>query len=235
MQRSQWLRDQRRLAEEQENTIFAPIYDQNWGAIDPSHQDFLGKFLAQCPAKSTVLDAACGTGKYWALILASGRAVLGIDQAQEMLNRAKAKFPDVRVQKLGLQEMSFEREFDAIICVDAMEMVCPEDWPVVLRNFHRALKPNGHLYFTVERADDAEIQAAFEKGRQMDLPLVQGEWAHEGGYHYYPSIDQVKTWISEAGFTLLDETVAAFADTIMPDVDSGVSGGYGYHHFIVSK
>ena len=235
MERSQWLREQRRLAEEQENTLFAPIYDQNWGAIDRSHQDFLSKFLAQCPAKSTVLDAACGTGKYWQLILASGRAVLGIDQAQEMLNRAKAKFPDVPVQKLGLQEMSFESAFDAIICVDAMEMICPEDWPVVLRNFHRALRPNGHLYFTVELADDAEIQAAFEKGRQMGLPVVHGEWAQEGGYHYYPSIDQVKSWISEAGFTLLDETAAAFADTIKPDADSGVTGGYGYHHFIVGK
>jgi ubiquinone/menaquinone biosynthesis C-methylase UbiE len=150
------------------NTLFAPIYDQNWGAsIAPSHAEFIGKFLAQCPPGCTVLDAACGTGKYWPLILASGRRVSGIDQSQEMLNRAQAKFPDVPVRKLGLQEFSDAGACDALICVDAMENIFPEDWPVVLGNFYRALRPGGLLYFTVELADPDETQAAFEKGQAV--------------------------------------------------------------------
>jgi hypothetical protein len=96
-----------------------------------------------------------------------------------------------------------------------MENIFPEDWPVVLRNFYRALRPNGLLYFTVELADDDEIQAAFETGQQMGLPIVHGEWAHEGGYHYYPSIARVKSWVSEAQLTILD----------------GITGD-GYYHFI---
>jgi hypothetical protein len=31
------------------------------------------------------------------------------------------------------------------MCVDAMENVFPEDWPQVLANLRRALRPGGHL------------------------------------------------------------------------------------------
>jgi ubiquinone/menaquinone biosynthesis C-methylase UbiE len=85
-----------------------------------------------------VLDAACGTGKYWSLILDSGRSVVGIDQSQQMLLRAKDKFPNQRTEKMGLQEIDFIEAFEGIICVHAMEFIAPEDWPPVLNNFSRA-------------------------------------------------------------------------------------------------
>jgi SAM-dependent methyltransferase len=219
MERHEFLKEKRRRAEERMNTLFALIYDEQWGAhIEPSHRDFIGKFLALCPPGCTVLDAACGTGKYWPLILASGRRVIGIDLAQEMLKHAQAKFLDVPVRKLGLQELSDENAFDAILCMDAMENICPEDWPVVLRNFYRALRPQGLLYFTVELAEAQATQEAFEQGQRLGLPVVYGEWAHEGGYHYYPAIAQVKRWVAGAGLVILDETV-----------------GDEYHHFIVRR
>jgi hypothetical protein len=34
---------------------------------------------------------------------------------------------------------------------------------------------------------------------------VYGEWALEGGYHYYPEIPQVKEWLSQTGFHLAAE------------------------------
>ena len=136
MERREFLNEKRLAAEERMNTLFAPIYDEQWGArIETTHHNFIAKFLAQCPPGCTVLDAACGTGKYWPLILDSGRGIVGIDQSQEMLKRAQTKFPDVSVRKLGLQELSDENAFKAIICMDAMENIFPEDWPVVLLNF----------------------------------------------------------------------------------------------------
>jgi SAM-dependent methyltransferase len=219
MDRQEFLKEKRRLAEERMNTLFAPSYDDQWGAyINPSHGEFLHKFLALCPPDCTVLDAACGTGKYWPLIRDSGRTVAGFDQSVEMLKRAQAKFPEVPVRKLGLQDLPDENVFDAIICMDAMENICPEDWPVVLGNFYRALRPHGLLYFTVELAEPQTTQVAFERGRQLGLPVVYGEWVHEGGYHYYPAIAQVKSWVAATHMSILDETV-----------------GDEYHHFIVRR
>ena len=219
IERTTWLKEKRRLAEECMDTLFAPIYDDNWGSyINDTHRAFLNHLLDACPPGCTILDAACGTGKYWPIILASGRAIYGIDQSQQMLLKAQAKFPGVTVEKLGMQEMRFVEAFDGIICVDAMEFVFPEDWPVVLENFRRALKPAGRLYFTVELLDEEEIRAAFSAGQQLGLPLVEGEHAHEGGYHYYPPIAQIRRWTHDARFDILEEAV-----------------GDGCHHFLVRK
>jgi len=190
------------MTEVRMDTLFAGDYDEHWGYIDPTHRDMLNQFLNLCPPHCTILDAACGTGKYWSIILASGRSVVGIDQSQQMLLKAQAKHPNVQVEKLGLQEMRFTGAFDGIICVDAMEFVFPEDWPLVLANFHRALKINGHLYFTVEITSEEELHSAFIAGKQQGLPLVEGELAHEGGYHYYPSIEQVRQWTQEGQFDI---------------------------------
>ena len=219
MDRFAWLREKRRLTEERMDTLFAPIYDADWGvSIAPAHQRFFVRFLGLCPAGALILDAACGTGKYWPLILASGRTVLGIDQSQEMLKRAHAKNPEVATEKVGLQEMSYQEAFAGACCMDAMEFIFPEDWLLVLSNLHRALLPGGPLYFTVEIADEQAIAQAFAAGQEMGLPVVYGEWAHEGGYHYYPRIEQVRAWIDQANFELIDEA----------EDDE-------YHHFLVHK
>jgi cyclopropane fatty-acyl-phospholipid synthase-like methyltransferase len=228
MDRAAWLKAQRRKAEEQEDTIYAPIYDEQWGAIAPTHQQWLDRFLALCPPHGHILDAACGTGKYWPLILASGRTVFGIDQSRGMLARASAKFPDVPSAKVGLQEMRYRQAFDGALCIDALEMVCPEDWPGVLTKLYGALRPTGYVYFTVEIATAQDLENAFAEGQRAGLPVVYGEWAQEGGYHdvwaqegfyhYYPPIVQVKEWVRRAQFRLLDDTA-----------------GQEYHHFLVQK
>lgn len=219
MDRSEWLKERRRVGEERYDTIWAPIYDDNWGGwIGPTHQECIQKFLDLSPPQATILDAACGTGKYWPLILAGGRQVWGMDQSQGMLDRATAKFPDVPVEKVGLQEMEYQEAFEGAICMDAMENVFPEDWPVVLHNLYRALKPQGYLHFTVEIAAEEEIQKAFAAGQELGLPIVYGEWVSEGGYHYYPQIEQVRGWIEQARFRLVAEAV-----------------GDDYHHFLVQR
>ncbi len=219
MNRTEWLQEKKRSTIDRYNTLYAPIYDENWGGeVDSSHQLFIEKFLSLCPPAGSILDAACGTGRYWPAILASGRTVFGIDQSEQMLLHAKAKHPDVRVKKLDIQEITYQDMFDGAICMDAMEFIFPEDWPLVLSNLHKAIKLNSPLYFTVEIADKADVDMAFSKGKELGLPVLYGEWAHEGGYHYYPGIEQVKKWISEVGFYLLED---AFGDE--------------YQHFLVKR
>ncbi len=207
MGRPAWLKEKRRLAVERMDTLYAPIYDEQWGAIiTPLHQEWYQRFLDLCPPGALILDAGGGTGKYWLAIFASGRQVLGIDQSWGMLSRAQAKYPQARIEKVGLQEMRYQAAFDGASCMDAMELVFPEDWLPVLVNFYRALKPGSYFYFTVELAAEPDIAHAFEAARQMGYPVVYGEWAPEGRYHYYPRIEQVKEWLEQVRFSMVDET-----------------------------
>jgi len=66
MDRTQWRKERRLWNEVQTDIMYAPQYDKRWGnSISPSHRNMLERFLDLCPQGGSLLDAACGTGKYW--------------------------------------------------------------------------------------------------------------------------------------------------------------------------
>ena len=216
--REAWLRERRRTAEERHDTIHAFTYDDQYGEIGPTHRRFVADLLERCPPGGTVLDAACGTGKYFGMVLDAGRRVVGTDQSTGMLARARARFPGVPLERVGLQELAFDGQFDAVMCIDAMENIPPEDWPRVVANLRRALRPGGHLYLTVEEVDDQELDAVFAEATAQGLPVVRGEESREG-YHYYPSREQVGHWMEEGMLVVVAE-------------DYSPGDGYGYLHLL---
>lgn len=150
MERAEWLKKIRSQAEALYDHV-APVYWVKFGMVpDPTHRQFIEKFLERLGTQSTILDAACGAGRYDGMLLEAGHRVLGIDQSSNMLARAREhfpqeRFPGLRYAKTGLQEMDFQAAFDGVICMDAMEHICPEDWPGIVEGFHKALKPVGVL------------------------------------------------------------------------------------------
>jgi len=218
MDRNSWLKQQRQDAEESYGKLWASTYDVEANYNNQSHQQFIQKFLSLMPQPGTILDAACGTGRYMGTLLENGHIVTGIDQAQGMLDQARIKFPSAHLEKMGLQEMDFQNVFDGVICMDAMEHISPEDWQPILHNLHRAVKLSGYFYFTVEIADENDVERAFQQGQALGLPMVHGEWINTEVYHFYPSMSQVRDWLQQAGFQILEE-----------------GEGDGYHHFLTRK
>ena len=216
--REAWLRERRRTAEERHDTIHAFTYDDQYGEIGPTHRRFVADLLERCRPGGTVLDAACGTGKYFAMVLDAGRRVVGTDQSTGMLARARARFPGVPLERVGLQELAFDGQFDAVMCIDAMENIPPEDWPRVVANLRRALRPGGHLYLTVEQVDDEELDRELADATARGLPVVRGEESRDG-YHYYPSREQVGHWMEEGMLVVVAE-------------DYSPGDGYGYLHLL---
>ena len=82
MDRPAWLTQKRSLSKLRTDTLFAPLYDEKWGVDgNATHQPYIQKFLDLLPQRSTILDAACGTWKYWSMFLENGLTVVGIDQS----------------------------------------------------------------------------------------------------------------------------------------------------------
>ena len=128
--------------------------------------------------------------------------------------------------------------------MDAMEHICPEDWPEILRGFREALKPGGVLYFTfcsLELAEAGELEDAYERAKALGLPVVFGEVADQVDeayaramgmapleipgelgevaiYHYNPSLAQVQAWVEQTGLTIEEQGT-----------------GNEYEHFVVAK
>lgn len=219
MERRAWLDGQRASIEERYDRLYSPTFDDD-APISSTHLRFIERLIQSCPPGGAILDAPCGTGRYFEKVLAAGRTVVGIDQSAGMLARARAKHPEVVLEKVGLQELGFEDAFDGAMCVDAMEYVFPEDWPLVLDNLHKAVRGRGLMYLTVEQVDEAEIASVFDEARAEGLPIVYGESLGRGGYHYYPSPERVSAWLSSEGLEIIAEAVSR-APT------------YGYLHLLV--
>jgi ubiquinone/menaquinone biosynthesis C-methylase UbiE len=221
MDRRAWL-DERRATVEATYDAEASRYDEHDPPIRSTHRHFVRRLLATCPPGGLVLDAPCGTGKYFGMVEAAGLRVVGVDQSAGMLAQARLKGVAVTLHAMGLQEIRFAAAFDAAMTIDAMENVPPEDWPVVLSNLHRAVRPGGSLYITVEEIPDREIERAYTGAVAGGLPAVRGEVidGDTAGYHYYPGRERVLGWLGEEGLTVIEE---AF----------GPEEWGGYRHFLL--
>jgi ubiquinone/menaquinone biosynthesis C-methylase UbiE len=218
--RADWLAS-RRGAVIESYDAWAATFDTH--PYQTGHQEtWVARLLATCPPGSLVLDAPCGTGRYFSSVEAAGHRVIGIDQSAGMLEQAARRGIAESLEHIGLQEVAVSDRFDAIMTVDAMENVSPEDWPLVLANLRRALRPGGLLYLSVEERDGARVDAAYESLSAQGLPVVRGEVVEGGvsGYHYYPTREQVMTWVRDGGFAVVDE-------------GSNQEEGWGYWHLLL--
>jgi ubiquinone/menaquinone biosynthesis C-methylase UbiE len=184
------------------------------------------------------MDAACGAGLYVGMLLEAGHEVFGTDQSSGMLARAREiypqeRFPCLRFEKCKLQELDFYNEFNGVICIDALEHICPEDWPGILAGFNRSLKLGGMLYVTVDTLEMGDYRQAFERAQRMGLPVLFGEVADEldsvyaqvmerdaldpnaisgarldlSVYHYHPAMHQVRLWFDQSGLAIEEEGI----------------------------
>ncbi|WP_157960862.1 class I SAM-dependent methyltransferase [Nubsella zeaxanthinifaciens] len=100
----------------------------------------------------TVLDAACGPGKYAEILLAKGANVIGFDISPKMVelakkrNQGKGEFfvHDVAEQLTRIADASC----DVVLCALALHYV--EDWTSTMKEFHRVLRTDGALVISIE-------------------------------------------------------------------------------------
>jgi 2-polyprenyl-3-methyl-5-hydroxy-6-metoxy-1,4-benzoquinol methylase len=224
MERAEFLKKMHNMAEALYDDI-APQYWVNFGRdVDEPHQVYLQKFLDRILPGGSVLSAACGAGRFDGLLVEAGHPVLGIDLSAGMLKKAREhfpleRFPQLRYEKMSLQEMNFEAAFAGAICMDAMEHICPEDWPGIMLNFQQALMPGGRLYFTADWSEADVLERSYQQAQALGLPVVYGEVVDEleaayaqakaGGpvldasvYHFRPPLEQVREWVTQAGLTI---------------------------------
>ena len=68
MDRKEFIAYKRNMAVQRYNEIFSKDYDLNWGRIESVHKENLESLLKTLPKCPDILDAACGTGKYFSIM-----------------------------------------------------------------------------------------------------------------------------------------------------------------------
>ena len=129
-------------------------------------------------------------------IVASGAAVVAVDAAPDMVAAARVRGIDARVMR-G-QDLTFEREFDAVFSNAALHWMRPPE--AVLSGVRRALKPGGR--FVGEMGGHNNTAAII-----VALSAVlgrRGRDAHQLSPWYFPSAGAYREKLEAAGFSVED-------------------------------
>lgn len=109
------------------------------------------RLLGNVEGKS-ILDAACGPGKYAEILHSQKAIVTGFDFSLEMIKYAKKRNPNQGtffVHDLTQQlTMIEDQSFDFVLCALALHYL--QDWNATINEFHRVLKPSGKLIISIE-------------------------------------------------------------------------------------
>lgn len=143
----------------------AATYDNRWAEMAAKGESIHGEadLVASLGGRS-VLDAGCGTGRVAVELARRGYDVVGVDLDPSMLDRARAKDPDVTWVEGDLVDADLARRFDVVVIAgNVMIFVAPGTEGAVVANLARHLTPGGALV--------AGFQ--LDPGR-LDLPTYDG-------------------------------------------------------------
>lgn len=113
------------------------------------HRAFDGDFLASTPLRPTdrVLDLGCGSGDLTAEVaaLVPDGHVLGVDPQPSMLDEARTRArPNQSFVQLAAQELDrLDDAFDVVLSRACLHWVPRGDWPGVLAQLARLVRPGG--------------------------------------------------------------------------------------------
>ena len=121
---------------------WSEVYD-SFNPLIEAEQPMVWAVLDSLPV-GVALDAACGTGRHSAHLSATGWTVIGVDQSEPMLARARTKAPSARFEVGSLTSLPVDDEsVDVVVCALALTHLTSLDTAV--GDFARVVRTGGRV------------------------------------------------------------------------------------------
>jgi trans-aconitate methyltransferase len=128
----------------------APAWDAARSAFTGREREYVDALLDGLPVPSKVLDLGCGTDRpIAAYILAKEHQVTGVDQAEALLDLARARHPHATWIHATMEAFTPAEPFHAIVCWDALFHIDRSRHDALLTRFAQMLVPGGRVMLTV--------------------------------------------------------------------------------------
>ena len=154
------------------------------------YNGFIDKWL-QTMQKGNILDAGCGGGNNCQYINEKdGFQAYGIDFSDAMIAEARKRYPNVKIKKMDMTNISFPNQiFDGILSNCSLMHIPLELLSQTLQGFKRILKPKGKLLLIVLEGNGEEM---------VEEPYRQGLNIHV--YTKYFTAEEISKILNDNGF-----------------------------------
>jgi cyclopropane fatty-acyl-phospholipid synthase-like methyltransferase len=160
--------------------------------LQPKEVEYLSLLLDHLPQGSEILDLGCGTGRPIAEhIAACGHHVVGVDGSAAMLAFARAQLPAHRWIHDRIEQVEFDKTFDAVVCWDSLFHLPRRYYEPVIQRIHGWLAPGGRMMVSSGGCVDEHPEG-----------FTDTMFGHEF-YYDSPPPEQVVAMIEGAGFVVL--------------------------------
>lgn len=172
------------------------LYDKNHDFVSKYGEELLTLLAPR--AGEHILDIGCGTGDLAEAINRSGASVTGIDNAEEMILRAREKYPHIHFDVKSADDFSYTTRFDAVFSNATLHWVL--NYEQAVKSIHTALKENGRFVAEFGAKDNVNniitaLKNALSKKHFHSLAAKQ-VW-------YFPSLAQYASVLEKYGFRVL--------------------------------
>ncbi|UII26865.1 class I SAM-dependent methyltransferase [Fulvivirga maritima] len=142
-----------------------------------------------------ILDVGCGTGELTYEISRLGANVKGIDLSEDMVKRAKEKYPNVPFSTKDAAHFHFKHPFDAIFSNAALHWV--KNYQGAIKSIYSSLKHGGRM--VVEFGGKGNVDTII---RQLKLELKRADYDQAAALEpwYFPSIGEYTSELEKEGF-----------------------------------
>ena len=122
---------------------WASTYDDPNNGLFAVDEPLVEAILDTLPA-GDALDAACGTGRFTARLVARGHTVVGVDSSAGMLEVARKNVPEAEFRPGRLDDIPMaDSSVDLVLCCLALSHV--PDLAPVFAELARVVRPGGHV------------------------------------------------------------------------------------------
>lgn len=167
-----------------------------------------------------ILDVGSGNGDLTAAIAAAGAHPTGIDLSEEMISRARLKYPELNVRLENACDYRTDVQFDAVFSNAALHWI--QDAPAVVRTIWLALREGGR--FVAEFAGSGNVALLISAIKQA---LEEHGYTWEGrNPWYHPTLGEYTSLLEQAGFRV---TSAQHFDKLTP-----LKGSFGIRKWLDS-
>jgi trans-aconitate methyltransferase len=139
-----------------------------------------------------ILDLGCGTGPLTHDIAQAGVQVIGIDRSPDMIEKARAMYPDLKFQVADARTFTFPYQFDAIFSNATLHWI--KEAEAVIEHIAAALKPGGRL--VAEFGGRGNVNSILTSTQQTIREMLHIE--SDSGW-YFPSIGEYTPLLEKHG------------------------------------